>query len=133
VNATAKASAVTQTSAPDSSKLQSETYFKITDMTGSKALQVGATLTWREGQLLRPAADSASGPSDWKLVNITAGSGQQQGDAANGGNVYWMTSCGYLQWLRGRKEVKYTAEVDGCSVSGALTDGMISLVTCLDI
>jgi hypothetical protein len=118
-----------QTSMPDRNKLQSENYFRITDMTGRKAIHVGTTLTWQEDQLLRPANDSASGPSDWKLVKVDAGSGEQQSET--GGVVYWVTSCGYLQWLKGRKEVKYTAEVDGCSVSGSWPAGCgVSMLNC---
>jgi hypothetical protein len=107
-----------QTSLPDSKKLQSEKYFRITDITGTKATQVGTTLTWQEDQLLRPANDSAAKPSDWKLVKLDAGSGEHMSETDS--MVYWVTTCGYLRWLKGRREVKYTAEVDGCSVSCSL-------------
>jgi hypothetical protein len=103
---------------PDSSKLQAQKYFTITDLTGSKAIEIGTTLTWREGQLLRPAADSASGPSDWKLVKVEAKAPVVSNKKSDSSSVAsWVTTCGYLQWLKSSREVKYTAEVDGCSVS----------------
>ncbi|WIA33934.1 hypothetical protein OEZ86_007031 [Tetradesmus obliquus] len=67
---------------------------------------------WREGQLLRPAADSASGPADWQLVKVEA-RGEQH--SSSGSELAWVTACGYLQWSKSRREVQFTAEVDGCS------------------
>jgi hypothetical protein len=101
----------------DSSRLQAQKYFTIIDLSGSKAVEIGTTLTWREGQLLRPAADSTSSPSDWKLVKVEA-RGHQKSDT--GRVTSWVTTCGYLQWAKSSREVQYTAEVDGCSVSGVV-------------
>lgn len=106
---------------PDSSKLQQQKYFTIFDLTGSRAIEIGTTLTWREGQLLRPAADSAYSPADRKLVKVEARGEQHSG---SGSEASWVTACGYLQWGKSRREVQFTAEVDGCSVScaGRLVD-----------
>uniref|UniRef100_A0A383W7I0 Uncharacterized protein n=1 Tax=Tetradesmus obliquus TaxID=3088 RepID=A0A383W7I0_TETOB len=97
---------------PDSSKLQQQKYFTIFDLTGSRAIEIGTTLTWREGQLLRPAADSAYSPADRKLVKVEARGEQHSG---SGSEASWVTACGYLQWGKSRREVQFTAEVDGCS------------------